>query len=188
MATYDTSRYDTLYSDFEKKQKEDAAKQKTRTEQQFNDELRQAYIGRMQEQKSLNDNMAKAGIRGGATETANLKLGVNYQNTRNDLNKQKTQALQDIDDNANSNIFNYKQTNDAAKISYLEQREAEERQLAQNDKEKAEAANLDLLQAKYGAYYDVASLNSAYNAAKTDQERAIILARKNYLTTYSKGY
>ena len=188
MASYDTSRYDALYTDFEKKQREDAAKQKTRTEQQFNDELRQAYISRMQEQRSLNENMSNAGIRGGATETANLKLGVNYQNARNDLNKQKTQALQDIEDNANSNIFNYKQTNDAAKISYLEQREAEDRQLAQNKQETAQAANLDLLQAKYGAYYDIASLNKAYNSAKTDQERAIILARKNYLTAYSKGY
>lgn len=188
MATYDTSRYDKLYTDFEKKQKEDAAKQKSRTEEEFNSKLKEAYISRMQDQKSLNENMARAGIRGGATETATLKNNINYQNTRNDLNKQKTNALQDIEDNANSNIFNYKQTNDAAKISYEEQREAEDRQLAQNAKEKADAANLDLLQAKYGGWYNIADLNAAYNAAKTDQEKAIILARKNYLTAYSKGY
>lgn len=188
MATYDTSRYDQLYTDFEKKQKEDAAKQKSKTEDEFNTRLKEAYISRMQDQKSLNDNMAKAGIRGGASETAALKTNINYQNTRNDLNKQKAQTLQDIDDNANNNIFNYKQTNDAAKISYIEQREAEDRQLEQAKQEEAKAANLDLLQAKYGSYYDVASLNAAYNAATTDQEKAIILARKNYLTAYSKGY
>ncbi|MFR6258342.1 MAG: hypothetical protein ACLULK_06145 [Anaerovoracaceae bacterium] len=188
MATYDTSRYDKLYTDFEKKQKEDAEKQKVRTEEDYNKKLKDAYISRMENQKNLNDNLVKAGIRGGATETSNLKLTANYENNKKDIHKDKTRALQDIDDNANTNIFNYKQTNDAAKLSYIEQREAEDRQLAQNKAEKQEAANLDLLQAKYGGYYSISSLNSAYRAAKTTQEKAIIQARINYLNSYKKGY
>lgn len=188
MATYDTSRYDQLYTDFEKKQKEDAAKQKQQTTEDYNQKLKEAYISKMQNQKTLNDNMAKMGIRGGATETSTLKNNINYQNTRNDLNKEKTRALQDIDDNASSNIFNYKQTNDAAKISYIEQREAEDRQIAQNDKSTADAANLDWLQAKYGGIYNTTTLNNALKSATTQQEKAIIQARINYLTAYSKGY
>lgn len=188
MATYDTSRYDQLYNDFEKKQKADAAKQKQQTEADYNQRLKEAYISRMQDQKSLNDNMAKMGVRGGATETATLKNNINYQNTRNQLNKDKAQAIQNIDDNANSNIFNYKQTNDAAKISYMEQREAEDRQIAQNEKSTADAANLDWLQAKYGGIYNTTELNNALKSATTQQEKAIIQARINYLTAYSKGY
>ena len=74
------------------------------------------------------------------------------------------------------------------KINYTEQREAEERQLAQNQQADNKAAALDLLQAKYGAYYDTGSLQRAYSSAETHQERAIIQARINYLTTYAKGY
>lgn len=188
MATYDTSRYDQLYQDFEKKQKETAEKQKKTTEEEFNERYKQAYISNMQNKKTLQDTMAKAGIRGGATETSALKLGTNYQNTRNQLGKEKRQAIQNIDDNTSENIFNYKQTNDAAKLSYIEQREAEDRQLAQNEKEKSEAANLDYLQAKYGGIYDTGSLNSALASATSPQEKAIIQARINYLLAYSKGY
>lgn len=188
MATYDTSRYDQLYKDFEKHQKDTAAKQKANAEEQYNARLKEAYISNMQDKKTLADSMARAGIRGGATETAALKTNISYQNTRNDLNKEKAKTLRDIDDNANANIFNYKQANDAAKISYVEQREAEERQLAQNNLEKQEAADLDYLQAKYGGVYDTTTLNNALANAKTQQERAIIQARINYLTAYSKGY
>lgn len=186
--TYDTSRYDQLYTDFEKKQKEDAAKQKQRTEEDYNKKLKEAYISRHQEQKNLASNLQKAGIRGGATETSNLKLATNYQNNRKDVEQQKTRALQNIEDNANTNIFNYKQQNDAAKIAYVEQREAEDRQLAQNQKEKEEAAQQDLLTAKYGGYYSIPSLNAAYNKATSTQEKAIIQARINYLNAYAKGY
>lgn len=185
---YDTTRYDNLYKEFEKKQLADAERQKTQTAQDYNKQLKEAYINRMQNQKMLNDNLTMAGIRGGATETSNLKLATNYQNTRNDLNQQKTRAMQDIDTNAQSNLFNYKQTNDAAKLSYIEQREAEDRQIAQANKEKAEAAQSDLWAAQYGSYYDIPSLNSAYNAAKTAEEKAIIKTRINYLTQYSRGY
>lgn len=182
------SRYDNLYKEYEKKNKEDAEKKRARTAEDFNEKLKQAYISRMQDQKSLNENMARVGIRGGATETSNLKLATKYQTTRNDLNKDKTRALEDVDIQANDNLFNYKQNNDSAKLSYTEQRESEERQLAQNAKEKEEAAQLDLLQAKYGSYYSIPSLNTAYNNAKTTQEKAIIQARIAYLNAHNKGY
>ena len=188
MATYDTSRYDELYKDFEKKQRETAEKQKTQTESDFNQRLKEAYISNMQDKKSLGEAMTKAGIRGGATETAMLKTNIGYQNTRNQLGREKAQAIQDIEDNANANIFDYKQANDAAKISYIEQREAEDRQIAQNAVAVEQAAEQDYLAAKYGDVYNITTLNNALANAKTKQEQAIIKARINYLTAYSKGY
>lgn len=181
-------RYDNLYDEYRKKNEEDTAKKKQQTTEDYNSKLKEAYISRMQNEKNLNENLKKSGIRGGATETSHLKLATNYENNRNDMNKEKSRALQDIDAQAADNLFNYKQTTDQAKINYTEQREAEERQLAQNQQAENKAAALDLLQAKYGAYYDTSSLRKAYNSAKTDQERAIIQARINYLTTYAKGY
>ena len=181
-------RYDNLYDEYAKKLQETPAKRKQQTTSDYNDKLKEAYISRMQEQKTLDNNLAKAGIRGGATETSNLKLATNYQNTRNSINKDKQNALNDIDTQADANLFEYKQANDQAKLSYTEQRESEERQLAQNQLAENKAASLDLLQAKYGSYYSIPTLQSAYNSAQTDSEKAIIQARINYLTQYSKGY
>ena len=181
-------RYDNMYEEYKKKNEADTAKKKQQTTEDYDSKLKEAYISRMQNEKNLNENLKKSGIRGGATETSHLKLATNYQNTRNDIGKEKSRALQDIDSQATDNLFNYKQTTDQAKINYTEQREAEERQLAQNQQADNKAAALDLLQAKYGAYYDIGSLQRAYSSATTDQERAIIQARINYLTTYAKGY
>lgn len=201
MASYanETKRYDDLYKDYVNKQNADVAQQKKRTTDDYNAQLKQAYISRMQEQKNLNDNLTQSGIRGGATESSNLKLATNYQNTRGDINKEKSRALEDIDIQANDNKFNYKQATDQAKISYIEQREAEDRQIAANQAAenaareaekaaKAEAAKVDFWQAKYGGYYSTKSLNNAYKKAKTTQEKAIIKARINYLKSHKKGY
>lgn len=181
-------RYDNLYNDYKTKNEQDTAAKKQQTTEDYNTKLKEAYISRMQNEKTLNDNLKKSGIRGGATETSHLKLATNYENTRNDTNKEKARALQDIDSQAADNLFNYKQTTDQAKISYQEQREAEDRQIAQNEKAEAKEAKLDLLQAKYGSYYNTKTLQKAYKSAKTNQEKAIIKARINYLTTYKKGY
>lgn len=186
--TYDTSRYDAMYNDFEKRQLELADKQKKQTEADYNQRLKQAYISNMQDKKALNENLAKAGIRGGATETATLATNTAYQNTRQSIGQERNQAIQAINENAQSNILNYKQTNDAAKLAYLESREAEDRQKALQDAEKRETEQRSYYEAKYGGVYSISSLNKALNKAKTTTERTIILARINYLRNYKKGY
>lgn len=184
----ETKRYDDMYNDFAKKTAEDVVKAKSKKEEDYNEKLKQLYISRMQDQKALDSNLAKAGIRGGATETSNLKLATNYQNNQNKLQKEKTRALEDIETQANDNLFNYKQTTDASKLSYIEQREAEDRQLAQTKKENEEAANVDLLTAKYAGVYNMSTLNTAYNRATTTREKAIIQARIAYLQAHANGY
>ena len=104
------------------------------------------------------------------------------------MQKEKSRALEDMETQANDNLFNYKQTTDASKLSYIEQREAEERQIAQTQKENEEAANTDLLTAKYAGVYSTATLNTAYKNAKTTREKAIIQARIAYLQAHAKGY
>lgn len=149
--TYDTSAYDAMYNDFAARQQEIAARQKAETTEEYNKQLKEAYIGRMQNQKSLNENLVQMGIRGGATETANLNLLSNYQGTRNSLNADKMKALQTIDNNLSDNLFNYKQQMDMAKQSYLEQRQAEDRQRSQTLEDNA-AAQQAALEAEQRAY------------------------------------
>lgn len=184
----ETKRYDDLYSEYEKKAKADAEKAKAQAKQNYNDKLKQAYISRMQDQRELEKNMARVGVRGGATETSNLKLATNYQNTRNDLNKQQTQAVQNIDTQTQDNIFAYKQANDSAKLSYIEQREAEERQAAQAQKEQGMSDERQNYAASLGSNYSVSSLQSMLNSTTEQWKKAIINERINYLNAHAKGY
>lgn len=193
MATkYDTSAYDKMYNEFATQQNDTAAKQVKQTEADYNQRLKEAYISRMQNQQALNNNMTNMGIRGGASETATLKNDINYQSNRNQINAGKAQAVQDIYDNANANILNYKQTNDAAKQAYIEQREAEARQIAQSEKETKDARayeeKANFYTAKYSKYYSISDLQKAYKKATTTLEKTMIYERIGYLRAHKKGY
>lgn len=132
---YDTSFYDNAIASYENKMKQDAATQKTQTNATYDDQLREAYVNRMQNQRTLANNLAQAGIRGGASETANLKLATTYENSRNDINKSRNAAIAEIDKNANDAIYNYRITQEAAKQEYIQNREAEERQIAETKRQ-----------------------------------------------------
>ena len=71
--------------------------QKNNINQSAEDNARQAYIMHMQAQKALPQQLASQGVTGGATETANLGLATTYQNNVNDIDRNKANALQDID-------------------------------------------------------------------------------------------
>lgn len=192
MATYDTSFYTKQYKDYAAEQDKRAKEQATKSDAAYDTKMKEAYITRMQNQKKLNENLATSGIRGGASETSTLKLDTNYQNTRNTINTQKTHAAREIQDEAEANKFAYKQTTDAAAQSYVEQRQAEDRQIAQN-KAETEAAqkredNINFWTSKYSTYYSTDSLNKAYKNAKTTAEKAIIKARIGYIKAHKKGY
>ena len=75
-------RYDNLYDEYRKKNEEDTAKKKQQTTEDYNSKLKEAYISRMQNEKNLNENLKKSGIRGGATETSHLKLEIGRASCR----------------------------------------------------------------------------------------------------------
>lgn len=181
MATYDTSYYDKAYEEFEKKQKQSAQDQKTQTEADYNNRLKQAYIANRQTQKATDEALTRAGIRGGMTETSALKNSLAYQNTRNTLGAEKASAIREIDKNADNNIFAYKQTTDAAKNAYAEGREAEDREVARQQAENQKETNIQLMTTQYGAYNDVNELQDALSKTTDPNEQIIIQARINFL-------
>lgn len=129
--------YDNQYNEYANKLKADAEAAKNQTSQQYGELLRQAYVSNMQNQQKLSDRLAEAGIRGGGSETANLKLMTGYQNTRNKTNSERQSALANIDKQMNDNLFNFKITNDQAKNAYMQQIESEMRQIAENKRQEA---------------------------------------------------
>lgn len=183
----DTSAYDRMYAEYANKARSDADTQVTNTNAMSDDQLRQAYIQRMQNQVELDDSLANAGIRGGQTETSNLRLASNYENSRNAINAQRAQAIADIESNYNDNVFNYKQANDQAKQAYIEQRQAEQRAEKADFDAKQRAAQLDALTAMYGTWRSLSGLRRALAQARTPEHKAIIANRIAYLQDNNLG-
>ena len=71
--------------------------QKDTINQAAEDNARQAYIMQMQAKKALPQQLVSQGATGGTTETANLGIQTTYQNTLNDINRNKVNAIQEID-------------------------------------------------------------------------------------------
>lgn len=71
--------------------------QKYGINQAYDDSARQAYIANMQGKKNLPQQLAMSGATGGATETANLGLQTSYENNLSNININRANALNDID-------------------------------------------------------------------------------------------
>ena len=89
--------------------------QKSNVNQAAEDNARQAYIMQMQAKKALPQQLAGQGATGGTTETANLGIQTAYQNTLNDINRNKVNSIQEID-NA---IADLKTTGDLATVEQV---------------------------------------------------------------------
>lgn len=132
---YDTSYYDNVMAKNAQQVRADAEAQKKTTNATYDEQLREAYVNRMQNQRTLANNLAQAGIRGGASETANLKLATTYENSRNDINKSRNAAIADIDQKANKAIYDFNTTQEAARQTDIQNREAEDRQIAETKRQ-----------------------------------------------------
>ena len=71
--------------------------QKDSINQAAEDNARQAYIMQMQAKRALPQQLAGQGATGGTTETANLGIQTTYQNNLNDINRNRVNAIQEID-------------------------------------------------------------------------------------------
>ena len=74
----DTSFYTNAINKFTRQANANRATQIAGAQRQQESALRQAYVTRAQNQIALNQNLAMSGIRGGATETSNLRLAGQY--------------------------------------------------------------------------------------------------------------
>ena len=147
-------------------------------------QLRQAYVTRMQDQRSLQDNMARAGIRGGATETANLRLATNYPNTRSGIQGQLSNSINDINRTANQNKLAYQQEMDAKKQQYVENRQAEARQAAREDSQQKRTQDIERYTAWASKFFSEKKLRKLLKKANKSGNKLkaqIINARLGYL-------
>ena len=200
-----TKAYDNLYNNYVKSVDQNTAQKVKEAKDAANAQLKQAYVQRAQNQRTLNDNLAAAGIRGGATETANIRLANQYGSAVSSINSGLTNSINDINRTAEQTKLAYKQDIDAKKQQYVEDMEREQRQNARQDKqiayERAQAAeqkkyersltsrqqSLDYFTSFYASYTNIANLQKEYAAeAKKKKPNTlkmqVIRARMGYLT------
>lgn len=115
-----TTYYKNAINDYSTQAEKQRATQLGEAKKTQDTALKQAYITRVQNQNKLNDNLAMAGIRGGATETSNLRLqnaygaavgaaNTDYNNSVNSINQAIDQNIADYTADMKSRAEEYRQ-------------------------------------------------------------------------------
>ena len=149
-------------------------------------QLRQAYVNRMQDQRTLANNLAMAGIRGGATETANMRLANQYANTRSGINNQLATSVNDINRTANQNKLAYQQDIDTKRQQYIENRQSEARQAAREDSQLKRTQEIERYTAWASKFFSEKKLRKQLKQARkagNTLKAQIINARIGYLNS-----
>lgn len=116
----DTSYYTKAINNYTTQAEKQRATQLGEAKKAQDSALKQAYITRVQNQNKLNESLATAGIRGGATETSNLRLqnaygtavgaaNTDYSNSVNAINQAIDQNIADYRSDMESRAEEYRQ-------------------------------------------------------------------------------
>lgn len=170
MAFTGAEYYDKAKQQYATKAAADLKQQQNQINQASDSQLQQAYIQRMQGQTAMQNNLAMQGIRGGASETAQMNLMNTYQGTRNTINSDRATALTQAQTSYNDNIFNYNQQMDTAKAEYQQQ------MLPQ------------YYDSLYGKSYSIKDLKKSLKKASSAEQKMAINKRIAYLREHKKGY
>lgn len=103
----DTSFYKNAITKYTQQAEKNRATQLGEAQKTQESALKQAYIQKAQNQMALNDNLVRSGIRGGATETANLRLANIYGQARAAANTDYSNSVNSINRSIDQNIFDY---------------------------------------------------------------------------------
>ena len=106
-AGINTDYYTQAVDAYRNQQEQNRATQLAAAQKAQQSALKQAYITRLQNQQKLQQGLATSGIRGGATETANIRLANQYGLDRNNANTNYTNSVNDINRSIDQNIADY---------------------------------------------------------------------------------
>jgi len=148
-AGIDTSSFDKQYQAYAQQAEQNRATQLGEAQKNQQNALRQAYISRMQNERTLNQNLAAAGIRGGATETSNLKVANQYGQAVGAANTDYSNNVNSINQNIDQNLQNYKMEVEQARETYLQNQANARWNAAREDYKDAYTASREAEEQKY---------------------------------------
>lgn len=136
--------------------------------------LKQAYISRAQNQLTLNNNLAMAGIRGGATETSNLRLANQYGTAVGQANTDYANSVNTINQNIDQSIADFNMDVEARRAEAIQNQANAKWQAARED-----YANKINIQRE--------DKNNAYQRKQAEVQRQTEYWSNYYINKYS-GY
>ena len=114
----DTSYYDNAISKYKDYAEQNRTTQLGQAGTERDSQLKQAYIQRAQNERKMQENLARSGIRGGATETSMLNLANQYGQTRSAINSDYSKNVNTINSNIDQLIFDYTMDTEARAEEY----------------------------------------------------------------------
>lgn len=167
----DTSFYDNAINTYKQQQETNRQQQISDAGQTRDAALRQAYINKMQSQQNLNKTLATQGIRGGATETSNLRLATTYGNQRAAANTDYANSVTSINRGIDQNIADY--------TSDMQSRAEEYRQNLAQARWQAEREDATNEQNRLTDYWSNFYQNYYSGYSKADAQKALKTAEAN---------
>ena len=125
--------YTKQKTDFAAQAEKNRATQLGEAQKQQQSALRQAYINRAQNQLSLNNNLAMSGIRGGATETSNLRLANQYGQAVGAANSDYANSVNAINQNIDQSIADFNMDVEARRAEAIQNQANAKWQAARED-------------------------------------------------------
>lgn len=170
-----TSFYDKAVDTYRKQQEQNRATQLAAAQKTQQSALKQAYITRLQNQQKLQQGLATSGIRGGATETANIRLANQYGLDRNNANTNYTNSVNDINRSIDQNIADYQSDMESRAEEYRQNMAQAKWQADREDSLNEYNSVADYWNNYYTDYYSGASkknLNKYLKKAKANYKKA----------------
>lgn len=147
----DTSFYTNAINSYTEQANKERASQIGDAQRTQQSALKQAYITRLQNQQRLNNDLAQSGIRGGATETSNLRLANQYGQARAAANADYANSVNQINQATDRNIFDYRSDMESRAEEYRQNQANARWQAAREDALNKYNANREDAQARWQA-------------------------------------
>lgn len=147
----DTSFYTNAINSYTEQANKERASQIGEAQRTQQSALKQAYITRLQNQQRLNNDLAQSGIRGGATETSNLRLANQYGQARAAANSDYANSVNQINQATDRNIFDYRSDMESRAEEYRQNQANARWQAAREDALNKYNANREDAQARWQA-------------------------------------
>lgn len=174
-----TSYYDNAINAYKQQQEQNRQQQINDAAANRDSALRQAYVNRMQSQQNLNKNLTQQGIRGGATETSNLRLATAYGNQRAAANSDYANSVTSINRGIDQNIADY--------TSDMQSRAEEYRQNLAQARWQAEREDATNEQNRLTDYWSNFYQNYYSGYSKKDAKKALKKAEANLKNAKSEA-
>lgn len=159
-------RYKQQEQAFQQQKQAEADRAREQYNTSFDTAQRRNYVNYMQSQKDLPEQLARQGITGGMSETANVRNRLNYENIYAGTEGQRSSAIQGVNNQYADALYNYRTQADAnmnTELGTNRQLRSEYEQQLQRQKEERFANNI-------AGYRTLNSVDSAIKAAKKSGE------------------